>query len=147
MYPDLSYFFNDLFGTEVDNWTSIFKTFGFMLVVALAACGILLKSELQRKEKEGLILPQKVSVVTSEKLSIQDILINSLFSLFIGAKIPMLIMNFELLNLKCSLECMLWSGLNVILYYTNDSVLPDVLFIILLEVELAANPSTEFTPV
>ena len=37
-------------------------------------------------------------------------------------------MNFELLNVKCSLECMLWSGLNVILYYTNDSVLPDVTF-------------------
>jgi len=95
MYPDLSYFFNDLIGTEVDNWTSIFKTFGFMLVIALAACGILLKSELQRKEKQGLILPQKITIISSEKLSIQDIIMNSLFSLFIGAKIPMLIMNFE----------------------------------------------------
>lgn len=111
MYPDLSYFFNDLFGTEVDNWTSIFKTFGFMLVVALAACGILLKSELQRKEKEGLILPQKVSVVTSEKLSIQDILINSLFSLFIGAKIPMLIMNFE--NFKGDPASFIFSKLGI----------------------------------
>ncbi|MBK8624063.1 MAG: hypothetical protein IPN86_00365 [Saprospiraceae bacterium] len=80
MYPDLSYFFNDLIGTDVDNWTSIFKTFGFMLVVALAACGLLLKSELQRKEKEGLILPQKVNVISTEKLTIQDIIINSLFS-------------------------------------------------------------------
>lgn len=95
MYPDLSYFFNDLIGTEVDNWTSIFKTFGFMLVLALAACGILLKSELLRREKEGLILPQKITIVSTEKLSLQDIIINSLFALFIGAKIPMLIMNFQ----------------------------------------------------
>ena len=52
MYPDLSYFFNDILGTQVDNWTSIIKTFGFMLVVALASCGVLLKSELQRLEKK-----------------------------------------------------------------------------------------------
>lgn len=37
-------------------------------------------------------------------------------------------MNFELLNVECSLESMLWGGLNVVLYYTNDSVMPDVTF-------------------
>ncbi len=37
-------------------------------------------------------------------------------------------MNLELLNVKCSVECMLWAGLNVILYYTNHDVLPDVTF-------------------
>ncbi len=95
MYPDLSYFFNDLLGTDVDNWTSIFKTFGFMLVLALAACGVLLKYELRRKEKEGLILPQKVTIKTSEQLPIQDIILNSLFSLFIGAKLPLLLMQFD----------------------------------------------------
>lgn len=95
MYPDLSYFFNDLLGTDVDNWTSIFKTFGFMLVVALAACGVLLKSELQRKEREGLILPQKVTIITTDRLTTQDIIINCLFSLFLGAKLPLLIMNFS----------------------------------------------------
>lgn len=95
MYPDLSYFFNDLFGTDVDNWTSIFKTFGFMLVIALASCGILLRHELLQKEKEGLILPLKIKQIITEKLSIQDILINSMFSLFIGAKLPVLIMKFD----------------------------------------------------
>ena len=95
MYPDLSYLFNALLGTDVDNWTSIFKTFGFMLVVALAACGVLLKYELEQKEKEGLILPQKITLISTEKLSFQDILINSLFSLFIGAKLPLLIMQFD----------------------------------------------------
>ncbi len=95
MYPDLSYFFNDLFGTDVDNWTSIFKTFGFMLVIALASCGVLLRHELLQKEKAGLILPLKIKQVITEKLSIQDIIINSLFSLFIGAKLPVLIMKFD----------------------------------------------------
>ncbi len=95
MYPDLSYFFNDLLGTDVDNWTSIFKTFGFMLVLALIACGILLKYELKQKEKQGLILPQTITIFNTEKLSYQDIILNSLFALFLAAKLPLLLMNFD----------------------------------------------------
>ena len=37
MYPDLSYLFHDLFGTPADNWLSIFKTFGLLLVLAIIA--------------------------------------------------------------------------------------------------------------
>ncbi|MBL0083405.1 MAG: hypothetical protein IPP37_13725 [Saprospiraceae bacterium] len=57
MYPDLSYFFHDVFGTPVDNWTSVFKSFGLMLGLAFLACAWLLKSELQRLEGLGLIQP------------------------------------------------------------------------------------------
>ncbi len=95
MWPDLSYLFHDIFGTNVDNWTSIFKTFGFMLVMALAACGVLLKYELMQKEKEGLILPLKITSVQTEKLKVTDILINSIFALVLGAKLPLLIINFN----------------------------------------------------
>jgi hypothetical protein len=73
MWPDLSYFFHDVIGTDVDNWTSIFKTFGVMLVIALAACGVLLKYELQQKEKAGLILPIKITTIETEKMSVMDI--------------------------------------------------------------------------
>jgi prolipoprotein diacylglyceryltransferase len=95
MYPDLSYFFNDIIGTDVDNWTSIFKTFGFMLVMALIACGFLLKSELQRYEKNGLVLPIKVIGTHSDKMTLADIAVNTLFALFFGAKLPLLILNFD----------------------------------------------------
>lgn len=95
MYPDLSYFFHDLFGTQADNWTSIFKTFGFMLVVALMTAAVLVKSELVRLEKAGRILPQMITTQTTEKLSNKDILINSLFSLFIGGKLPLIISQFD----------------------------------------------------
>jgi len=95
MWPDLSYLFHDILGTAVDNWTSIFKTFGFMLVLALAACGVLLKYELRRKENEGLILPLKVKIFQSEKYTISDIIINSFFSLVLGAKIPLLMQHFD----------------------------------------------------
>lgn len=95
MYPDLSYLFNDLLGTSVDNWTSIFKTFGFLLVIALICCGILLKAELKRLENKGLIQPLKLLVVESNKISIQEIITNALFILFFGAKIPYIIQNFN----------------------------------------------------
>lgn len=95
MYPDLSYLFHDLFGSAVDNWSSIFKTFGFLLVIALGASGVFLKYELKRREKLGLILPQNSIINTSSKVSYQDIIINGLFALFFGAKIPLLLSNFD----------------------------------------------------
>ena len=55
MYPDLSYFLNDVFGTPVDNWASVFKTFGLMLALAFVACAWYVKVELKRKEEEGLL--------------------------------------------------------------------------------------------
>ncbi len=96
MYPDLSYFFHDLLGTQADNWISIFKTFGFMLVLALVSTAFLLKSELVRLEKSGKILPKSITTSTSEKMTFQDIIINALFALFIGAKLPIIITEFDL---------------------------------------------------
>jgi prolipoprotein diacylglyceryltransferase len=95
MYPDLSYLFHDLLGTAPDNWTSIFKTFGFMLVLALMSCGVLLKSELKRLESDGLIKPLKITVIKSDKTSLQDIIMNAFFILFFGAKIPYIIQDFS----------------------------------------------------
>lgn len=91
MYPDLSYFFHDIFGTAVDNWTSIFKTFGFMLVMALLACGVFLKSELKRLEREGKILPQTKEIEVHQQISWFDIITNVLITVFLVAKIPVIV--------------------------------------------------------
>lgn len=93
MYPDLSYFFNDIFGTDVDNWTSVFKTFGFMLVMALLACGVFLKSELKRLESAGKILPQTKWVEISQRAGLTDIIINAIILSFIVAKLPVIILD------------------------------------------------------
>lgn len=86
MYPDLSYLFHDLFGTETDNWTSIFKTFGVFLVLALLSCGVLLKHELKRLEKEGLIQPTKKMLSVNPRASLGEIVFNALFLTFFLAK-------------------------------------------------------------
>ena len=94
MYPDLSYVFHDLFGTDPDNWTSIFKTFGLLLATALLTAGWVLKSELVRLEKEGKIAATKQKVKAAYT-TIGDVITNGLIALFFGAKIPFILSNFE----------------------------------------------------
>lgn len=94
MYPDLSYIFHDLFGTQPDNWTSIFKTFGLLLACALLAAGWVLKRELIRLEGEGKIFATKQKV-KNNTTSIFDIVSNTLIILFFGSKIPYILSNFS----------------------------------------------------
>ena len=91
MYPDLSYFFHEVLGTQPDNWTSIFKTFGFLLVMALVVCGFFLKAELKRLELEGKLLPQTQKITFSQQIGWFDILSNVLILVFMASKIPLII--------------------------------------------------------
>lgn len=95
MYPDLSYLFHDIFGTDTDNWTSIFKTFGVFLVLALLSCGVLLKHELKRLELEGLIQPTKKIISLNPGQTLLEILFNGVFTTFFLTKAWYIFNNFE----------------------------------------------------
>ena len=95
MYPDLSYFFHDLFGTTPDNWTSIFKTFGLFLVLAILSAAYILFIELKRKEKVGLLKPGTMTVVEGKPASIGEILSNALFGFILGFKLLYIFQNFS----------------------------------------------------
>ena len=60
MYPDLSYLFHDLIGTPIDNWLSIFKTFGLLLVLASFFRQYHIVSGVKAQGREGHIPPVKV---------------------------------------------------------------------------------------
>lgn len=94
MYPDLSYLLHDIFGTQPDNWTSIFKTFGLLLASALLAAGWVLKKELVRLEEEGKISATK-QMVKSTSTQMSDVVTNSIIVAFFGSKIPYIISNFS----------------------------------------------------
>ena len=94
MYPDLSYLFSDIFGTQPDNFLSIFKMFGLMLIVAFLASGLVLRSELKRKEKEGLLKPSPETFREGHPATIGEILMNALFGFIIGFKVPYISQNF-----------------------------------------------------
>jgi prolipoprotein diacylglyceryltransferase len=94
MYPDLSYFFHDVLGSPVDNWTSVFKSFGLMLGIAFLACAWLLKSELQRLEGLGLILPMEKVNPLKNRASLQDLALNAVVVVLMGAKFPYIYSHF-----------------------------------------------------
>jgi prolipoprotein diacylglyceryl transferase len=95
MYPDLSYFFNDVFGTPTDNWLSIFKTFGLLLAFAFLASAYVLRLELIRKEKEGTLKPTIVKETENKSNSYIPILINAIIGFILGFKIPVIISDFN----------------------------------------------------
>jgi len=95
MYPDLSYLFHDLLGTARDNWLSIFKTFGFFLLLAFIVAARLLKSELARREKLGQFTPERVTVVPGSGVTVWDYIFNGFFGFVLGYKIPYAIANVE----------------------------------------------------
>lgn len=93
MYPDLSYIFHALFGTEPDNWLALFKTFGLFLVLSILAAAWLLYHELKRKADEGLFKPTKVLIPAAQAASPREIVTNALFGFALGFKIPHIAQN------------------------------------------------------
>jgi len=98
MYPDLSYFLHDLLGTNVDNGTSIFKTFGLFLALTFVVSAWILTKELHRMEKEGIIGKLKNIATASPESNknswIKDAVINGLLLGFLAYKIPYISQNF-----------------------------------------------------
>ena len=86
MYPDLSYLFHDLFGTSPDNWLSIFKTFGLLLVSAILGGAYFLYLELKRKEREGLLRPKQFVGYEGGPATTGEILSNGIFGFILGFK-------------------------------------------------------------
>lgn len=95
MYPDLSYLFNDLFGSSVDNWASVFKTFGLMLALAFVACAWYVKVELKRKEEEGLLASTTKVIETKGGIQIKEIISNSFILGILGLKLPYIFSHFS----------------------------------------------------
>lgn len=95
MYPDLSYLFHDLFGSRPDNWLSVFKTFGVLLILAFLASAYFFKQELIRKENEGLLKGSVEKIKTGFPATWQEIAQNALFGFIIGFKLPYILQHFD----------------------------------------------------
>lgn len=96
MYPDLSYLFNDLLGTPVDNWLSAFKTFGMLLAIAFLFAGWVVRSELKRREESGELSPITKTVEVTGGVRWKEIIYNALTLGFIALKLPFILNNFPL---------------------------------------------------
>jgi prolipoprotein diacylglyceryl transferase len=95
MYPDLSYFFHDIFGSSPDNWLSVIKTFGFFLILSFLAAAYALYLELKRKEKEGLLQGKVEKEKVGFPATWQEIALNAFFGFVLGFKVPYIAQNFD----------------------------------------------------
>lgn len=80
MFPRLSDMINYLLGT---NWNLPVQTYGFFLAMAFLAGATVLYFEIQRKEKEGLLLPQKRKTLKNKPPKTSEILIGAIAAFII----------------------------------------------------------------
>jgi prolipoprotein diacylglyceryl transferase len=95
MYPDLSYLAHALFGTQPDNWLSIFKTFGFFLAIAFLASAVVFYIELKRKAKEGFYVPTKEMMTEGAPATLGEIVSNAVVGLLLAGKGLYAYLNYE----------------------------------------------------
>lgn len=102
MYPDLSYLLHDLLGTAPDNWASIFKTYGLLLVFAILAAAWTLRKELVRRAQAGLFQPVPIQLVIDQPFTRAEYLYNGIFGFIIGYKLLYVAQNFAALKRDAS---------------------------------------------
>lgn len=86
MYPDFQYLLQSLLGTEMPEWLSIFKTFGFLVALSFLGAGWTLALELKRKEKQGLLQPDFNTVITGKPASITELISSAVIGFIVGFK-------------------------------------------------------------
>ena len=94
MYPRISDFINDIFGTNIN---LPIQSYGFFLAMAFFIAALLLRSELARKEKLGLIKSTIKKTLIGKPASISELVITFIISLLVGYKISGIFVYYDLM--------------------------------------------------
>jgi phosphatidylglycerol:prolipoprotein diacylglycerol transferase len=86
MYPNLYYFFKDVFGVEWQG-LKIINSFGFFVALAFIAAAWALTSELKRKQGLGLFTFTEQNIKVGAPAPISELIINFILGFFLGYKI------------------------------------------------------------
>mgnify|MGYP000064515673 CR=1 FL=1 len=87
MYPDFQYLLQSLTGTDMPEWLSIFKTFGFFVAMAFLAAAWTLSLELKRKEALGLLHPTFSTIEVGKPVTKSELIWSFVSGLLIGFKV------------------------------------------------------------
>jgi phosphatidylglycerol:prolipoprotein diacylglycerol transferase len=87
MYPNLYFFLKDALGIEPVAFTRYINSFGLLVAIAFVVAAFFLRSELRRKESNGLLLPLEEKIKVGEPASTSELLFNLVFGFFVGYKI------------------------------------------------------------
>ncbi len=94
MYPRLSDMINDVFGTSIN---LPIQSYGFFLAIAFLVAAILLRKELERKERLGVIGSTIKKSIIGRKASLTELTVTFVVSLFVGYKLSGVFFNYDLL--------------------------------------------------
>lgn len=86
MYPNLFYFFKDVFGVEW-SFLRLFNTFGLFVAIAFIVASWILSLELKRKQQNGLLVHTDKKIKIGEPVNALDIFFNFLLGFVFGYKI------------------------------------------------------------
>lgn len=92
MYPRISDFINDIFGTNIN---LPIQSYGFFLAMAFIVGAYFLNQELRRQEKEGNVMPTKRKIVVGQPAGFIELIIIFIISLGVGFKLSGLIFNYH----------------------------------------------------
>lgn len=120
MYPRITDFINDVFGTDMN---LPIQSYGFFLALAFLVAALLLRNELARKQKDGLIRSTIKQTFIGKPATITSLLVTFIISLLAGYKITGIIVyyNVVITDLQAyifSLNGSLIGGLIVAVGYT-----------------------------
>ncbi|MFI5196025.1 MAG: prolipoprotein diacylglyceryl transferase [Chitinophagales bacterium] len=87
MYPDFQYLLQSIFGEPMPEWLGLFKTFGFLVALSFIGAAWATSEELKRKEKQGLLQAEIITVVTGKPVSPAELAISAIIGFIIGFKI------------------------------------------------------------
>ncbi len=94
MYPRISDFINDVFGTNIN---LPIQSYGFFLATAFLVAALLLRHELVRKERAGVIGSTIKKTLIGKPASVTELIITFFISLFVGYKISGIIVYYDLM--------------------------------------------------
>jgi len=94
MYPRISDFINDIFGTDIN---LPIQSYGFFLASTFLVGALLLRHEFERKQKEGVIGSTIKRTLIGKPASIIELIITFIISFFIGYKISGIIIYYDLM--------------------------------------------------
>ncbi|MES2777923.1 MAG: prolipoprotein diacylglyceryl transferase family protein [Bacteroidota bacterium] len=85
MYPNLYYFFEDIFGIQWQ-WLKFINSFGFFVAIAFIVGAVVLTSEMKRKERLGLLTYQEAEIMVGKGPNWTEVFLNAFFGFLIGFK-------------------------------------------------------------
>ena len=86
MYPNLYYFFKEVFGIELQGLKFI-NSFGFFVAIAFITGAMVLTSEMKRKERLGLLTYEEANILVGKGPNWTEVILNSFFGFIIGFKL------------------------------------------------------------